>query len=104
MERRHQRHVAGGNQRLVRRGPVVAPLVPARGRKPQALLHRPIELGEHGDPDSDKLQTGLDKTPVLGREPHGDRLRLAFKQAMEREGIPRDVEKMARDFYGRRRH
>ena len=67
--------------------------------RPAAVL-----LIERGDPDSDKLQAGLDKTPVLGREPHGDRLRLAFRQAMEREGIPRDVEKMARQFYaGKRR-
>lgn len=66
--------------------------------RPAAVL-----LIERGDRDSDELQAGLDKTPVLGREPHGDKLRLAFKQAMEREGIPPDVEQMARTFYGRHR-
>jgi hypothetical protein len=66
--------------------------------RPAAVL-----LIERGDPDGARLQAGLDATPVLGREPHGERLRLAFKEAMAREGIPRDVERMARDFYGRRR-
>lgn len=61
-----------------------------------------VMLIERGDRDADRLQAGLDKTPVLGREPHGDKLRLAFKEAMEREGIPPDVEQMARKFYARR--
>ena len=66
--------------------------------RPAAFL-----LIERGDRDSDKLQAGLDATPVLGRDPHGDKLRLAFKQAMDREGIPPDVEKLARRFYAQRR-
>jgi len=61
-----------------------------------------VMLIERGDPDSALLQAGLDKRPVLGREPHGDMLRLAFKQAMEREGIPADVEAMARSWYAGR--
>ena len=66
--------------------------------RPAAVL-----LIERGDPQSAQLQAGLDATPVLGREPHGEKLRLAFKEAMAREGIPPEVDRMARDFYGRRR-
>jgi DNA-binding LacI/PurR family transcriptional regulator len=61
-----------------------------------------VLLIERGDPDGAVLQAGLDKRPVLGREPHGDKLRLAFKEAMERDGIPADVEAMARSWYAGR--
>jgi hypothetical protein len=40
---------------------------------------------------------------VLGRDPYGDLLRAAFKKALAQEGIPSDVEEMARRFYGARR-
>ncbi len=59
-------------------------------------------LVERGDAEASLLSAGLAATPVLGRDPHGDRLRAAFKQALAREGIPADVEKMARRFYARR--
>lgn len=59
-------------------------------------------LVERGDPEAGQLQAGLDATPVLGREPHGDLLRAAFKKALTTEGIPPDVEEMARAFYARR--
>jgi len=58
---------------------------------------------ERGDPAAPQLSAGLAATPVLGRDPKGDRLRVAFKQAMQREGIPGDVEEKARAFYARRR-
>ena len=57
---------------------------------------------ERGDTESPQLSAGLAATPVLGRDPHGDRLRAAFKQALAREGIPPAVEEMARRFYARR--
>jgi hypothetical protein len=57
---------------------------------------------DRGDPEAEQLKAGLDATPVLGREPHGDQLRAAFKKALATEGIPPDVEEMARAFYARR--
>jgi hypothetical protein len=57
---------------------------------------------DRGDPAASQLAAGLAATPVLGRDPHGDRLRAAFKQTMAKEGIPPEVEEMARDFYERR--
>lgn len=61
-------------------------------------------LVERGDPDSPQIAGGLAATPVLGRDPNGDLLRAAFKRALAQEGIPSDVDKMARRFYGRRGH
>jgi hypothetical protein len=57
---------------------------------------------ERGDPGAPQIAAALAATPVLGRDPKGDRLRAAFKQAMTRDGIPPDVEAMARAFYERR--
>ncbi len=57
---------------------------------------------ERGDAEASLLSAGLAATPVLGRDPHGDRLREAFKQALAKEGIPANVEEMARRFYARR--
>ncbi len=59
-------------------------------------------LVERGDPAAQELAAGLAATPVLGKDPKGDRLRAAFKQALQREGIPPEVDRMARDFYARR--
>jgi len=55
-----------------------------------------------GDQDAPHLADGLAMTPVLGRDPSGDLLRDAFKTAMAKEGIPAQVDEMARRFYGRR--
>jgi hypothetical protein len=55
-----------------------------------------------GDPGAEQIAAGLAATPVLGRDPNGDRLRAAFKQALANEGIPPRVEAMARKFYERR--
>jgi hypothetical protein len=54
-----------------------------------------------GDQDAPHIANGLAMTPVLGRDPSGDLLRAAFKTAMAKEGIPPQVDEMARRFYGR---
>jgi hypothetical protein len=59
-------------------------------------------LVETGDAQAPKIARGLAATPVLGRDPSGDLLRAAFKTAFAKEGIPRDVDEMARRFYGAR--
>lgn len=59
-------------------------------------------LIQQGDVEAAHLSAGLAATPVLGREPHGDLLRAAYKHAMESAGIPREVETMARRFYAHR--
>jgi len=61
-------------------------------------------LVERGDPDAQQIARGLAATPVLGRDPNGDLLRSAFKKALTQEGIPNDVDRMARRFYGGRGH
>jgi len=57
-----------------------------------------------GDAEAPQIANGLAATPVLGRDPSGDLLRAAFKQAMAKEGIPPNVDEMARRFYGHRGH
>lgn len=57
-----------------------------------------------GDAEASQIANGLAATPVLGRDPSGDLLRAAFKQAMAKEGIPPKVDEMARRFYGHRGH
>jgi hypothetical protein len=59
-------------------------------------------LVSSGDQDAPRIAKGLAATPVLGRDPSGDLLRAAFKTAMAKEGIPRQVDEMARRFYGNR--
>ena len=61
-------------------------------------------LVESGDADAPQISQGLAATPVLGRDPNGDLLRAAFKKAMASEGIPPNVDEMARRFYGQRGH
>src|SRR3979411_2628135 len=61
-------------------------------------------LVERGDPDAPQIASGLAATPVLGRDPNGALLRAVFKKALAAEGIPGNVEKMARRFYGQRGH
>jgi hypothetical protein len=59
-------------------------------------------LVDRADPDAPQIAKGLAATPVLGRDPKGDLLRAAFKKAMAQEGIPGNVDEMARRFYGGR--
>jgi hypothetical protein len=61
-------------------------------------------LVDRGDPAAARIAIGLAATPVLGRDPNGDLLRAAFKKAMANEGIPTNVDEMARRFYGERGH
>jgi hypothetical protein len=61
-------------------------------------------LVERNDPAAPQIANGLALTPVLGRDPNGDLLRAAFKQALAKEGIPANVDEMARRFYAGRRH
>ena len=61
-------------------------------------------LVERNDPAAPQIAKGLALTPVLGRDPNGDLLRAAFKQALAKEGIPANVDEMARRFYGGRGH
>ena len=57
-----------------------------------------------GDAEAAQIGQGLAATPVLGRDPSGDLLRAAFKTALAKEGIPPQVDEMARRFYGHRGH
>jgi hypothetical protein len=59
-------------------------------------------LVDRADPAAPQIANGLAATPVLGRDPKGDLLRAAFKKAMAQEGIPSNVDEMARRFYGGR--
>ena len=61
-------------------------------------------LVESGDAAAQQIAQGLARTPVLGRDPSGDLLRAAFKNAMAKEGIPSNVDEMARRFYGGHGH
>jgi hypothetical protein len=61
-------------------------------------------LVERGDPLAPQMARGLANTPVLGRDPNGDLLRAAFKKALAAEGIPANVDEMARRFYGGHAH
>ena len=61
-------------------------------------------LVDRGDPAAPQIAKGLAATPVLGRDPNGDLLRAAFKKALAAEGIPSNVEEMARRFYGGHGH
>jgi hypothetical protein len=61
-------------------------------------------LVETGDAAAPQIAQGLARTPVLGRDPSGDLLRAAFKNAMAKEGIPGNVDEMARRFYGGHGH
>ena len=90
---------SGGSLAEIRQ--IAAPLKLMKDRymaRPAAELM--VERG--ADPMAAQIAAGLDATPVLGRDPHGDLLRTAFKKAMQQGGIPPDVEEMARAFYGRR--
>jgi len=61
-------------------------------------------LAGSGDREAPQIAQGLAATPVLGRDPSGDLLRSAFKTAMAKEGIPPQVDEMARRFYAHRGH
>jgi len=57
-----------------------------------------------GAPGADRMAATLATMPITGKDYKGDLLRAAFKSALQREGIPPDVERVARAFYERRHH
>jgi hypothetical protein len=58
-------------------------------------------LIEQGAPGADAMQKTLDTMPITGRDKKADLLRAACRSALERDGIPADVERTARRFYER---
>lgn len=59
-------------------------------------------LIEQGAPGAEDMRVTLDTMPITGRDRKADLLRAAFRSALEREGIPPDVERVARSFYEHR--
>jgi hypothetical protein len=57
-----------------------------------------------GAAGADRMAATLARMPITGKDYKGDLLRAAFKSALQREGIPPDVERVARAFYERRQH
>jgi hypothetical protein len=57
-----------------------------------------------GAPGADRMKATLAHMPITGKDYKGDLLRAAFASALQREAIPPDVERVARDFYEHRRH
>lgn len=55
-----------------------------------------------GAPGADRMAATLATMPITGKDYKGDLLRAAFKAALAKEGIPPDVERVARAFYEQR--
>ncbi|MEP7105461.1 MAG: hypothetical protein ABI838_06425, partial [Chloroflexota bacterium] len=53
-------------------------------------------------PGADRMAATLATMPITGKDYKGDLLRAAFKTALAKEGIPPDVERVARAFYEHR--
>jgi hypothetical protein len=60
-------------------------------------------LIEQGAPGAETMEATIKTMPITGRDQKADLLRAAFRSALEREGIPPDVERTARSFYEHRR-
>src|SRR5437867_5532579 len=60
-------------------------------------------LIEQGAPGAETMQAALETMPITGRDQKADLLRAAFRSALERDGIPPEVERTARAFYEHRR-
>ena len=60
-------------------------------------------LIEQGAPGAETMEATLKTMPITGRDRKADLLRAALRSALEREGIPPDVERTARSFYELRR-
>jgi len=54
-----------------------------------------------GAPGGPAMQRTLQTMPITGRDRKADLLRAACRSALERDGIPADVERSARSFYER---
>ncbi len=60
-------------------------------------------LIEQGTPGADAMEKTLEGMPFTGTDERADILRAACRAAMERDGIPAEVERNARAFYERSR-
>jgi len=60
-------------------------------------------LIEQGAPGAEKMRATLQTMPITGRDKKADLLRNELRKALERDGIPPDVERVARSFYEQRR-
>src|SRR5258706_4885754 len=60
-------------------------------------------LIEQGAPGADKMRATLQTMPITGRDRKADLLRNELRKALERDGIPPDVERVARSIYEKRR-
>ena len=60
-------------------------------------------LIQQGAPGAEKMRATLQTMPITGRDHKADLLRNELRRALERDGIPPDVERVARSFYEQRR-
>ena len=60
-------------------------------------------LIQQGAPGAEKMRATLQTMPITGRDRKADLLRNELRKALERDGIPPDVERVARSFYEQRR-
>jgi len=60
-------------------------------------------LIEQGAAGAETMEATLRTMPITGRDQKADLLRAALRSALERDGIPPDVERTARTFYEHRR-
>jgi len=60
-------------------------------------------LIQQGAPGAEKMRATLQTMPITGRDKKADLLRNELRKALERDGIPPDVERVARAFYEQRK-
>jgi hypothetical protein len=60
-------------------------------------------LIQQGAPGAEKMRATLQTMPITGRDKKADLLRNELRKALERDGIPPDVERVARSFYEHRK-
>ena len=60
-------------------------------------------LIQQGAPGAEKMRATLQTMPITGRDRKADLLRNELRKALERDGIPPDVERVARSFYEQRK-
>jgi len=60
-------------------------------------------LIEQGAPGADVMRKAIDRMPFTGTDQRAEILREACRSAMTRDGVPPDVERLARAFYERGR-
>src|SRR6185312_13729019 len=60
-------------------------------------------LIQQGAPGAEKMRATLQTMPITGRDRKADLLRNELRKALERDGIPPEVERVARSFYEHRK-